>query len=410
MLKPIIGSKYQVDVDSMDVYLDDKIILKGNSKDVIKIEIEGHSYRINSHYAYILAQYELHFEGDDREWYFKIEIKPLRIKKRKASDPDRDILIPVFVEPLERDGYRRLPTFFKYEINESGVLRNYKTKQIIKTNINNTYVMAAIYCPVYNGWCQRPIHRLVAFAWKKNENYVIANVVNHKDGDKENNHESNVEWCTTVYNVKHANETGLMHVNKYFIKDLKSNTVKGPVTLREIGYHPGLVRQWINRKTRERPFKEQFDIIPEGGEWEAKLDWTPVKKVKEKRVIQVKDVKKWETGEEGWLLEFDTSKELTGELKLTPSKVYDLLSNGKENLIYNGFCIRYKKEDNWESEPVFPKFRIRGVRLTYQSGEVKEFDNLLAAAKHLGITDTTLYKKINNNIPGENYVAEYRDA
>jgi hypothetical protein len=51
------------------------------------------------------------------------------------------------------------------------------------------------------------IHRMVAECYIPNPNNLPE--VNHDDGDKTNNHISNLYWCTRSNNMKHAHQTGL---------------------------------------------------------------------------------------------------------------------------------------------------------------------------------------------------------
>jgi hypothetical protein len=51
------------------------------------------------------------------------------------------------------------------------------------------------------------VHRLVALAWIPNPDALPQ--VNHIDGDKLNNRDSNLEWCTAADNNRHAYAIGL---------------------------------------------------------------------------------------------------------------------------------------------------------------------------------------------------------
>lgn len=52
------------------------------------------------------------------------------------------------------------------------------------------------------------VHRLVALSFVPNPRNL--NEINHKDGNPKNNHHSNLEWCTSSENTRHAFANGLI--------------------------------------------------------------------------------------------------------------------------------------------------------------------------------------------------------
>ena len=56
------------------------------------------------------------------------------------------------------------------------------------------------------------IHRVVAELFIPNPNNLP--IVNHIDGNKENNIVTNLEWCTYKYNSNHAKKLGLLYYSQ----------------------------------------------------------------------------------------------------------------------------------------------------------------------------------------------------
>lgn len=76
------------------------------------------------------------------------------------------------------------------------------------------------------------VHRLVLFAYGPMRMSELQNYVNHKDGNKANNHVENLEWCTPSENLKHAYDVlgrkPPMHaLGKRGVKSKLSKPIKG---------------------------------------------------------------------------------------------------------------------------------------------------------------------------------------
>jgi hypothetical protein len=90
--------------------------------------------------------------------------------------------------------------FYKnYHITEEGDLYNTNTGKKLKYNKVRGYARYTLYHKGRNHW---QAHRLVSTVYLPNpENKPC---VNHKDGNKLNNHVSNLEWCTYSENELHS--------------------------------------------------------------------------------------------------------------------------------------------------------------------------------------------------------------
>lgn len=101
-----------------------------------------------------------------------------------------------------------------FSVSEGGRLWSKRTNKWLKQHISKTgyrIVASRIGGRTGKAICFK-IHRLVADAFIPNPNRKP--FVNHKDGNKVNNHVSNLEWCTQSENVKHAYDTGLIEAKR----------------------------------------------------------------------------------------------------------------------------------------------------------------------------------------------------
>ncbi len=107
--------------------------------------------------------------------------------------------------------FRKLKSLkFLYEINEDGVLRNVKSKKLVKGYTEkNGYQRVRIENKCLGGVIRTSIHQLVAEAFIPNPEPERFKEVNHLDANKQNNSAYNLEWTDHVGNMKHAYAMGI---------------------------------------------------------------------------------------------------------------------------------------------------------------------------------------------------------
>jgi hypothetical protein len=103
---------------------------------------------------------------------------------------------------------KQIQNFEHYHVDEYGNVYSEKTGKLKQLSpILTHYGYYEVQLSSSLNKLRAKIHRLVAECFISNPNNLPQ--VNHLDGNKLNNHVSNLEWCTPKDNLKHARENGL---------------------------------------------------------------------------------------------------------------------------------------------------------------------------------------------------------
>lgn len=111
---------------------------------------------------------------------------------------------------------KSIPDYENYKISENGEV--YKGEKKLKLELKKC---GYYYCGLTKNKKRKSfrVHRLVALTFIENPNNF--DIVHHKDGNKLNNHVSNLEWTTISRNTKLAFKSGSA-INKKGIEDSQS--------------------------------------------------------------------------------------------------------------------------------------------------------------------------------------------
>lgn len=97
--------------------------------------------------------------------------------------------------------------YSNFSISNFGRIKNTRTKVILKTTLTpNGYKQVNLYNKFTKRQNRFRIHRLVGLYFVRGDKSLI---INHKDGNKTNNHYTNLEWVTYSENLSHAYKNNL---------------------------------------------------------------------------------------------------------------------------------------------------------------------------------------------------------
>lgn len=138
---------------------------------------------------------------------------------------------------------RFVPQFPQLFVTQCGTVLRHGIREISQS------ISTHGYAKVYTGKPHNRmvfVHRLVAMAWC--DGYAEGLQVNHRDGNKLNNHASNLEWVTASRNNAHAHASGLRGDagigSRNSMARLKERDVAEIKASLKAGYPPRRIANW----------------------------------------------------------------------------------------------------------------------------------------------------------------------
>lgn len=294
------------------------------------------------------------------------------------------------------DEFRVIPGYEKYGVNEVGMVVSFERNIILSSYFLNDYWVVDTF---RNSLTETlPIHRAVALAWVINPNPVLFNVVNHRDGDKYNNHWNNLEWTNTSGNNYHAVNTGLR-------KDNISCKVRNFLT-KEIHYFNSIAQasefMGLSKDTHIEMLQPKMfgKLVCDRFEFKFQNDETPWFYENRSELIKPSRYMVSVKNEDGTVEEVYSNRDMLGKFQLydsTSKSIPSLAEFGNMKYPNKEFHVRDSFSEKKNRE--FRKTKNSTViKITAINGtETLNFDSLSKAANFFNVDRSSILNRIGSD-------------
>lgn len=342
------------------------------------------------------------------------------IKILDKIGPNEGVLDLIYKQPNLNhlgDGWFAADGLNYYAVNIHGKLKNLVNGELVKSfNVKRGHLVASLMSNS-GKFTIRQLHRIVLSTFrpvKDSHNYMV----NHKDGNPENNRLDNLEWCTHSQNKQHARTKHVPHFSEDLpvgvcCRNIDTGEYLEFTRVDECAAYFGLGRDSIIERLNEYPMDR---VYPGGWQFKRRQDTRKWKDIKDLDLMEISWYRKrplvvldYETKEE---FEFPGLGEASKFVKVKLTTLCLIVNRQEDELkpflsrsgdTYKVYQIRYKYDNKpWKTYPTYNHAleaadgSIRIVILITREGKIIRFINLKELSKFTGIGVTTCHYRLLN--------------
>lgn len=150
--------------------------------------------------------------------------------------------------------YKEFDLSDRYMISDTGEIYSTITKKTLKQTLNKSTGYKGVVISVGSRSKKKLLKTHIAVAYNFVDGYKDGLVVNHKDGNKQNNCYNNLEWITQKQNAEHAIQNNLM-ADGIKIKCVNTGEIFNSITDASLwcglSRYTGSIRDYLKDKNRK---------------------------------------------------------------------------------------------------------------------------------------------------------------